>query len=62
MEQAARREPCTESLDQRIGGLQIFADQLWDDYAIGQAIRAAGLRVNITTATRATMMAYSAVV
>ena len=29
---------------ERIGGLQAFADQLWDDYAIGQAIRAAGLR------------------
>ncbi|MGH7095333.1 MAG: bacteriohopanetetrol glucosamine biosynthesis glycosyltransferase HpnI [Stellaceae bacterium] len=29
----------------KIGGLTRFADQLWDDYAIGEAVRAAGLRV-----------------
>ncbi len=29
----------------RIGGLEAFADQLWEDYAIGKAIRAAGLEV-----------------
>jgi ceramide glucosyltransferase len=29
----------------KIGGLSRFADQLWDDYAIGEAVRAAGLRV-----------------
>jgi len=30
---------------ERIGGLQSFADQLWEDYAIGEAIRALGLEV-----------------
>jgi ceramide glucosyltransferase len=30
-----------------IGGLTRFADQLWDDYAIGEAVRAAGLRVAV---------------
>jgi ceramide glucosyltransferase len=28
-----------------IGGLVRFADQLWDDYAIGEAVRSAGYRV-----------------
>jgi len=51
-------EPCfgstialTRATLERIGGLQIFADQLWDDYAIGQAIRAAGLRVKVSSLT-----------
>jgi ceramide glucosyltransferase len=35
----------------RIGGLQPFVDHLWDDYAIGQAIRAAGLRVAVSSLT-----------
>ncbi|MGH7915090.1 MAG: bacteriohopanetetrol glucosamine biosynthesis glycosyltransferase HpnI, partial [Candidatus Binataceae bacterium] len=30
-----------------IGGLTRFADHLWDDYAIGEAVRAAGLRVAV---------------
>lgn len=30
---------------ERIGGLQSFADQLWEDYEIGQAIRALGLEI-----------------
>jgi ceramide glucosyltransferase len=30
-----------------IGGLGRFADQLWDDYAIGEAVRAAGHRVAV---------------
>jgi len=32
-----------------IGGLARFADQLWDDYAIGEAVRAAGYRVAISS-------------
>jgi ceramide glucosyltransferase len=35
-----------ETMD-KIGGLARFADHLWDDYAIGQAVRAAGLRVSV---------------
>jgi len=31
----------------RIGGLPAFADQLWDDYAIGEAVRELGLRVAV---------------
>jgi ceramide glucosyltransferase len=31
----------------RIGGLKAFADHLWDDYAIGQAVRARGLKVAV---------------
>jgi ceramide glucosyltransferase len=31
----------------RIGGFSAFADQLWDDYAIGDAIRAAGYTVAV---------------
>jgi len=31
----------------RIGGFAAFADQLWDDYAIGDAIRAAGYTVAV---------------
>lgn len=30
---------------QRIGGLRILADQLADDYVLGQAVRAAGLKI-----------------
>jgi ceramide glucosyltransferase len=30
-----------------IGGLGRFADQLWDDYAIGEAVRAAGYQVAV---------------
>ncbi len=37
-----------DSLDE-IGGLGRFADQLWDDYAIGEAVRAAGHRVAVPT-------------
>ena len=32
---------------QRIGGLKAFADQLWDDYAIGWAVRAHGASVGV---------------
>lgn len=32
---------------QRIGGLQSYADQLWEDYAMGAAVRALGLEVAI---------------
>jgi ceramide glucosyltransferase len=32
---------------QRIGGFAAFADQLWDDYAIGQAVRRIGYEVAI---------------
>ena len=31
----------------RIGGFHAFADHLWDDYAIGQAVRALGLKVAV---------------
>jgi ceramide glucosyltransferase len=31
----------------KIGGLARFADQLWDDYAIGEAVREAGLHVAV---------------
>jgi ceramide glucosyltransferase len=36
---------------EQIGGLQPFVDHLWDDYAIGQAIRAAGLQVAVSSLT-----------
>lgn len=36
---------------EQIGGLQAFVDQLWDDYAIGQAVRAAGLQVRVSSLT-----------
>lgn len=32
---------------ERIGGLEAFVDQLWDDYAIGEAVRARGLEVSV---------------
>jgi ceramide glucosyltransferase len=51
-------EPCfgstialTRATLERIGGLKVFADHLWDDYAIGQAIRAAGLQVKVSSLT-----------
>ncbi len=31
----------------RIGGFRAFADHLWDDYAIGQAVRQLGLKVAV---------------
>ena len=34
---------------ERIGGLHRFADHLWDDYAIGQAVREAGLEVAVSS-------------
>jgi ceramide glucosyltransferase len=34
---------------ERIGGLRRFADHLWDDYAIGQAVREAGLEVAVSS-------------
>jgi len=36
---------------ERIGGLQRFVDQLWDDYAIGQAVRETGMRVAVSAKT-----------
>lgn len=49
-------EPCfgstialTRDTLERIGGLHSFADQLWDDYAIGQAVRATGMRVVVSS-------------
>ena len=33
----------------RIGGFQAFVDQLWDDYAIGEAIRGLGRQVAVPT-------------
>ncbi|MDW6024664.1 bacteriohopanetetrol glucosamine biosynthesis glycosyltransferase HpnI [Mesorhizobium sp. BAC0120] len=31
----------------RIGGFRSFVDQLWDDYALGEAVRELGLRVTV---------------
>jgi ceramide glucosyltransferase len=39
-----------DTLDE-IGGLARFADRLWDDYAIGEAVRAAGHRVAVPSLT-----------
>jgi ceramide glucosyltransferase len=33
----------------RIGGLAAFADQLFDDYAIGEAVRATGYTVSVSS-------------
>jgi ceramide glucosyltransferase len=33
----------------RIGGFRAFADHLWDDYAVGQAVRELGLKVAVPT-------------
>ena len=51
-------EPCfgatialTRATFERIGGLKPFVDHLWDDYAIGQAVRAAGLDVAVAPLT-----------
>jgi ceramide glucosyltransferase len=41
----------TRATLERIGGLKPFADHLWDDYAIGQAVRAAGLQVKVSALT-----------
>jgi ceramide glucosyltransferase len=41
----------TRAMLERIGGLQRFVDQLWDDYAIGQAVRETGKRVAISSMT-----------
>lgn len=41
----------TRATLERIGGLAPFVDHLWDDYAIGQAIRAAGLNVAVSSLT-----------
>jgi ceramide glucosyltransferase len=41
----------TRATFEQIGGLQPFADHLWDDYAIGQAVRAAGLQVRVSALT-----------
>jgi ceramide glucosyltransferase len=55
---ARMAEPCfgstialTGATLERIGGLKAFADHLWDDYAIGQAVRAAGLQVQVSSTT-----------
>jgi ceramide glucosyltransferase len=37
----------TRDILARIGGFTVFADQLWDDYAIGDAVRAAGYTVAV---------------
>jgi ceramide glucosyltransferase len=37
----------TRDMLRRIGGFTAFADQLWDDYAIGDAVRAAGYTVAV---------------
>jgi ceramide glucosyltransferase len=55
---ARMAEPCfgstialtRQTLD-RIGGLQAVVDHLWDDYAIGQAVRAQGLQVRVSPLT-----------
>ncbi len=51
-------EPCfgstialTRATLEQIGGLEAFVDNLWDDYAIGQAVRATGLRVHVSSQT-----------
>jgi ceramide glucosyltransferase len=41
----------TRTMLERIGGLQRFAGQLWDDYAIGQAVRETGMRVAVSAVT-----------
>jgi len=41
----------TRATLEQIGGLQPFVDHLWDDYAIGQAVRAAGLQVAVSSLT-----------
>jgi ceramide glucosyltransferase len=41
----------TRPMLERIGGLQRFVDQLWDDYAIGQAVRETGMRVAVSSTT-----------
>ncbi|MGH6737821.1 MAG: bacteriohopanetetrol glucosamine biosynthesis glycosyltransferase HpnI [Bradyrhizobium sp.] len=41
----------TRAMLDRIGGLQRFVDQLWDDYAIGQAVRETGTHVAVSSIT-----------
>jgi ceramide glucosyltransferase len=41
----------TRQTFERIGGLHSFVDHLWDDYAIGQAVRATGLQVAVSSVT-----------
>lgn len=41
----------TRATLEQIGGLKPFVDHLWDDYAIGQAVRAAGLEVRVSALT-----------
>ena len=55
---ALMAEPCfgstialTRRTLEQIGGLKAFADHLWDDYAIGQAVRGAGLQVRVSNLT-----------
>lgn len=55
---ARMAEPCfgstialTRRTLEQIGGLKAFADNLWDDYAIGQAVRAAGVDVRVSSTT-----------
>jgi ceramide glucosyltransferase len=55
---ARMAEPCfgstialTRHTLERIGGLQAVVDHLWDDYAIGQAVRAQRLEVRVSPLT-----------
>jgi ceramide glucosyltransferase len=41
----------TRPMLERIGGLQRFVDQLWDDYAVGQAVRETGMQVAVSSMT-----------
>ena len=41
----------TRQMLERIGGLASFVDYLWDDYAIGQAVRATGMQVAVSSLT-----------
>jgi ceramide glucosyltransferase len=44
---------------ERIGGLRRFVDHLWDDYAIGQAVREAGLEVAVSAVVVGHVCAHS---
>jgi ceramide glucosyltransferase len=55
---ARMAEPCfgstialTRQTLEQIGGLKAVVDHLWDDYAIGQAVRAQGLQVKVSNMT-----------
>jgi len=41
----------TRDVFEQIGGLANFVDYLWDDYAIGQAVRATGKQVTVSSLT-----------